>query len=33
MRAITALLLLYVSAFSFAAPAEEPQTNVNTQLS
>ncbi|MFO5551451.1 DsbA family protein, partial [Klebsiella pneumoniae] len=26
MRAITALLLLCVSAFSFAAPAEEPQT-------
>ncbi|MFO5537546.1 DsbA family protein, partial [Klebsiella pneumoniae] len=26
MRAITALLLLCVSAFSFAAPAEEPQS-------
>ncbi|MFO5601774.1 DsbA family protein, partial [Klebsiella pneumoniae] len=27
MRTITALLLLCVSAFSFAAPAEEPQSN------
>lgn len=32
MRAITALLLLCVSAFSFAAPAEEPQSNGNDQL-
>ncbi|MFO5545751.1 DsbA family protein, partial [Klebsiella pneumoniae] len=32
MRAITALLLLCVSAFSFAAPAEEPQSNRNVKL-
>ncbi len=32
MRAITALLLLCVSAFSFAAPAEEPPANGNDQL-
>lgn len=32
MRAITALLLLCVSAFSFAAPAEKPQSNGNDQL-
>lgn len=32
MRTITALLLLCVSAFSFAAPAEEPQSNGNDQL-
>lgn len=32
MRAISALLLLCVSAFSFAAPAEEPQSNGNDQL-
>ena len=32
MRAITALLLLCISAFSFAAPAEEPQANANDQL-
>ncbi|MFO5758800.1 DsbA family protein, partial [Klebsiella pneumoniae] len=32
MRAITALLLLCVSAFSFAAPAEEPQSNPKYQI-
>lgn len=32
MRAITALLLLCVSAFSFASPAEKPQSNGNDQL-
>ena len=32
MRAITALLLLCVSAFSFAAPEQEPQANGNDQL-
>ncbi|MFO5447763.1 DsbA family protein, partial [Klebsiella pneumoniae] len=32
MRAITALLLLCVSAFSFAAPAEEPQSDGKDQV-
>ncbi|PPK19477.1 disulfide bond formation protein DsbA, partial [Klebsiella pneumoniae] len=32
MRTITALVLLGVAAFSFADPAEEPQSNGNDKL-